>query len=76
MITLRHILGLTLVVLLGAALYGAWIYYADFTRWDPVRSYRAILTEWRLPIFAVGSFMVLTLAEWAYSKALPQDGHD
>ena len=76
MTTLRHILGLALAILLGAALYGAWVYYADFTRWEPLRPYRGLLTEWRLPILAVGGFMVLTLAEWVYSKTLPKDDHD
>lgn len=70
LISARHILGLCLVCLLVAALHGAWSYWPDLLRLDPIRPYRAHLTEWRVPIFTVGGFMLLTLAEWAYSKTL------
>ncbi|WP_425407139.1 hypothetical protein [Hwanghaeella sp.] len=76
MITLRHILGLGLFILTAALIYGAWTWFPDFARWEPIRPIRAILMEWRLPIVAVGSFLFLTLAEWAYSKTQHPDHED
>lgn len=70
----RHVLGLALVILIGVGLLAAWLYYPDFVRWEPIRPYRAFLVEWRLPILAVGGFLVLTFAEWAYGKALHRGG--
>lgn len=74
MISPRHTLGLALVGFLGAAFYAAWVYYPDLTRWEPLRAYRGMLSEWRLPILAVAGFLALTLAEWLYTKTLPKDG--
>lgn len=75
MISIRHIFGLSFAVAVGGLLYAAWVYYPDFLRWEPVRPYRGFLAEWRLPIFAVGGFLVLTLAEWINAKATNPDGH-
>ncbi|RVU36274.1 hypothetical protein EOI86_13740 [Hwanghaeella grinnelliae] len=76
MTTFRHILGLSVAVLLGAALWAAWTYFPDFTGWKPIRPYRGYLVEWRLPIFAVGGFLILTLAEWLYGLAFHRQDHD
>lgn len=75
MISMRHFAGLILAIAVGALLYAAWIYYPDFLRWEPIRPYRGYLTEWRLPLFAAGGFLVLTLAEWVYTKTLKPDAH-
>lgn len=73
--SVRHIFGLAIAFLLGVLLWAAWSYFPDFTWWEPIRPYRRYLVEWRLPIFAVGGFLILTLAEWVYTKALRQEEH-
>lgn len=70
LISIRHIVGLCLVGLLVAAFLGAWNYWPDFMRLESIKPFRRHLTEWRIPLFTICGFLVLTLAEWGYSKTL------
>ena len=70
LISVRHIASLCFVGLLVAAFYGAWSYWPDFMRLEPIKPYRQHLTEWRIPILTIGGFLVLSVAEWGYSKTL------
>ncbi len=70
---IRHLLGLALTLVLVAALYGAWTYWPEFTRWEPIRPARGFLTDWRLPILTVAGFLMLTVVEMVYSKTLREE---
>lgn len=73
MLTMRHVASLGLVALLVIAFWGAWLYWPDFTRWEPIRPYRGVLVEWRLPILSIGGFLFLTLVERLYGKTIAHD---
>ena len=69
-----HYLGLAVVLLLIFFGYWAWTAYPGLARLPGFGAWRSMLTTWRIPVFALGTFLLLSLLQWFWSRInAPED---